>query len=318
MPGCSKVAGVKKIVYIMSDNRSGSTLLDQLLGAHESVVSLGEVHHLRAYALQDRSLYNPVHPLECYCGNVVDECSFWRNVEQRLGRPFGTLVLKPRFFGWSDGALTFLQRIRNRLRGFVGRNPQIVLSAPISKLLNGPRVAQDSFALFDAIFDQTTATNLIDSSKSPFRFRMLYDDQPDRMCAIMLGRDYRGTVHSYVKRGQDVEASTRSWVLRMRQIEQLTADIPKDQLIRVRYEDLCADPRAELTRICQFLKLEFSENLLSRPSDDVHHLGGSPSKFDPGRQKISLDQSYLDAFTVGQLATMKDIVGETAADWGYE
>ena len=42
---------MKKIVYIMSDNRSGSTLLDQLLGAHESVTSLGEVHHLPAYAL---------------------------------------------------------------------------------------------------------------------------------------------------------------------------------------------------------------------------------------------------------------------------
>ena len=214
--------------------------------------------------------------------------------------------------------MTLSQRVRNRLRRLVARNPQIVLRAPIRKLLNGPRVAKDSFALFDAIFDQTTATNLIDSSKSPFRFRMLYDDQPDRMCAIMLGRDYRGTVHSCVKRGQDVEASARAWALRMQQIKALTDDIPNEQLIRVRYEDLCGDPRAELARICQFLKLEFSENLLDRPLDNVHHLGGSPSKFDPSRKKIKLDQSYVNAFTAGQLATMKDIVGETAADWGYE
>jgi sulfotransferase family protein len=309
---------VKKIVYIMSDNRSGSTLLDQLLGAHESVISLGEVHHLPAYALLDRSLYNPVHPLECSCGTIVETCEFWSPVERQLGQPFETLLLKPRFFEWSDGAVTLSQRARNRIRGTLSRNPGAVLNSAVAKLLKGPRVARDSFALFDAVFDQTAATHLVDSSKSPFRYRMLFDARPNQIYAIMLGRDYRGIAYSNTKRGGEVAASTRSWVLRMQQIKRVTADVPKEQLIRVRYEDLCSDPRAEITRICQYLNLDFSENLLSRPSGDLHHIGGSPSKFDPGRKKIELDQSYFDAFTKSELAMMKDIVGDIAAEWGYE
>ena len=146
---------------------------------------------------------------------------------------------------------------------------------------------------------------------------MLYDAQPRRLYAIILGRDYRGTVHSRMKRGRDLETSVRTWARCMRQIEELTKDIPAQQRIRVRYEDLCADPRAELSRICDFLKLDFSEKMLSRPAGNVHHIGGSPSKFDPGRRKIELDQSYLNAFTAEQLATMKEIAGEAAVNWGY-
>ena len=65
----------KKLIYIMSDNRSGSTLLDQLLGGNPSIMSLGEVHHLTAYALDDRGIYDPVHPLVCSCGQF--SWMFW-------------------------------------------------------------------------------------------------------------------------------------------------------------------------------------------------------------------------------------------------
>jgi hypothetical protein len=318
IPEFPKVLGVKKIVYIMSDNRSGSTLLDQLLGAHEKMMSLGEVHHLCAYALQDRSLYNPVHPLECSCGKVVEQCVFWSHVEQELGQPLGSLLLKPRFFERSGDVMSLSQRARRFFRSTAANNPQLLRYAPIARILNAQRVAMDSFALYDAVFEQTSATYLIDSSKSPFRFRMLYDEQPRRLCAIILGRDYRGVVHSSMKRGWGLESSARTWARCMRQINELTKDIPPQARIRVRYEDLCADPRAELSRICDFLNLNFSEEMLCRPSGNVHHIGGSPSKFDPDRTRIKLDQSYSEAFTLKQLTTMKEIAGEAAAAWGYE
>ena len=55
-----------EIVYVLSDTRSGSTLLDQLLGAHTQIVSVGELHWLNAYVRRDRRLYNPVHPLAAH------------------------------------------------------------------------------------------------------------------------------------------------------------------------------------------------------------------------------------------------------------
>ena len=78
-------------IFVLSDVRSGSTLLDQCLGAHSDVVSLGELHWLRAYVLQDRSIYDPAHPLVCSCGATVPECDFWRSVAAEVGRPLESL-----------------------------------------------------------------------------------------------------------------------------------------------------------------------------------------------------------------------------------
>jgi hypothetical protein len=104
----------------------------------------------------------------------------------------------------------------------------------------------------------------------------------------------------------------------MQQIDALTSDLPAAQRFRIRYEDLCVDPKRELGRLCDFLGLEFSDTLLRRPEENVHHIGGSPSKFDPSRKTIQLDTSYRNAFSAQDLAAMKAIVGSAAEKWGYD
>src|SRR4029450_4883694 len=83
-------------IFVLSDNRSGSTLLDQCLGSHTQIVSLGEVHWLDAYLTQDRRIYNPSHELLCTCGVPLTECPFWNSVERALERPLITLKLSQR------------------------------------------------------------------------------------------------------------------------------------------------------------------------------------------------------------------------------
>ena len=165
----------------MSDTRSGSTLLDQLLGAHSQIRSVGEVHHLAAYALEDRSRYNPVHQLVCSCGQSVSRCPFWSRVESRLRRPLASLALRPQLFRRRRTPEWSLGRILNYPRRFLVRHPLLYRSRIIAKLLSGPRVAADSFALFDAIFDTSGEKYIVDSSKQSFRFRLLYDHQPKRL-----------------------------------------------------------------------------------------------------------------------------------------
>lgn len=305
---------MQKIVYILAVNRSGSTLLDQLLGAHSQIASLGEVHHLPAYSLQDRSLYNPVHPLDCSCGVPIRSCPFWTNVETRLGRPFTTLKLKLRYFRRSEHSGFGMAKFRQVPRHFLNRNPQFALSKASSIIFDMAQVARDSFDLFNAAFQVSGSSYLIDSCKNAFRFRALYNREPERVLGLILVRDYRGIVHSNVKRGQDLRRSAMNLKNHMAQVKVLTADIPSHKLIQVRYEDLCRNPRSELSRICEFLNIEFLDALLTRPSTDTHHIGGSPSKFDPARKAIALDQSYLDAFTLQELNTIRDILGDVATE----
>ncbi len=303
-------------IFVLSDVRSGSTLLDQCLGAHPEVVSLGEVHWLAAYVRQDRSLYDPVHPLVCTCGNPVGECPFWMAVEKSLGRALDSLQLRPRFTQQKRGT-GFRGRWWRLVRRFVEGRPGIYKHRLVQERCAGTRLARDSIALYDAVAAASGKPYCVDSSKSPFRFRVVNDLDPERSLAIVLARDYRAVVHSKMKRGLSLDAAANGWRQRMTQIATLTSDLPAARIHRLKYEQLCEDPRLELGRICDFLGLEFSERMLQRPTDDIHHIGGSPSKFDSSRVSIALDRSYEDRFQTDVLERLGELVGEVADDWGY-
>lgn len=303
-------------IFVLSDVRSGSTLLDQCLGAHRQVVSLGEVHWLHAYLSQDRRIYDPEHPLECTCGKPVAECVFWNAVGRELGRPLASLQLRSTLSTDEQGhsRTSTLARLPNRVFRLA---PGLFRFGPVRSLFGGHRMARDSIDLFDAVAEVTGCELCVDSSKSPLRFRSVYDLQPDRTVAVILSRDYRAVVHSKMKRGAKLEIAATGWRRKMRQIDALTSGLPRKHLHYVKYEEFCAYPRAELGRLCEFLGIEFAEEMLHRPSENVHHIGGSPSKLDPGRSRIELDQAYLNRFRGDELARLKVLVGHEAARWGY-
>ena len=303
-------------IFVLSDMRSGSTLVDQLLGAHPGIMSVGELHWLDAYVLQDRSIYNPVHELICTCGQGVGDCSFWAQVAVALGRPLESLCLRPSFVEWNRSSSPW-SRLRRVPTQWVDRLPALFRHSIVQRLFQGPRLAQDSIDLFNAVHEVSGRQFVIDSSKSPFRFRAVYDAQPTRTCALILARDYRAVVYSKMKRGHSLEAAAIGWRKKMTQIEALTGDLPPGRKYRLKYEDLCDNPAQELTRICAFLGLAFSPVMLARPTDDIHHIGGSPSKFDPSRTAISMDTAYQQAFDPRALATLRDLVGNVAERWGY-
>jgi hypothetical protein len=303
--------------FILSDVRSGSTLLDQCLGAHEDVVSLGESHWLRAYVEQDRTEYDPVHELVCACGTRVPECEFWLAVRARLGRPLEALNLRSGFTGWSR-TMGHLTRAGTFARRVVRRKPELYRLALVQSVLGGRRLGEDIVALFDAACAVSRRRVCVDSSKSPFRFRAVYRLEPKRTLAIVLARDYRAVVHSKMKRGQTLVAAAHGWRNKMRQIDALTRDLPASRIHIVKYESLCENPRLELARLCGFLGIDFSEAMLRRPPlGTVHHIGGSPSKFDASRANIALDRSHVGAFSDEEQDRMRRLVGSEAARWSY-
>lgn len=132
-----------------------------------------------------------------------------------------------------------------------------------------------------------------------------------------MARDYRAVVHSKVRRGESLKSAAAGWNRAMGQIEALVADLPANAYVRMKYEDLCRAPALELRRVCAFLGLSFTEEMLERPTEGVHHIGGSPSKFDTQRTDIRLDASHEGAFSDEELARLRPIVEESARIWGY-
>jgi len=297
-------------IFILSDVRSGSTLLDQCLGGHPAIASLGEVHWLVAYSLQDRALYDPRHPLVCSCGLPVSECHFWSAVEHALGRPLSSLELTQRIRrSSSEGAIAL--SIRHVPRRMIKTRPRVYRNWVVRAIFGGLRAGRESIALYDAVTAATGRPFCVDSSKSPYRFRDVYGLEPDRTLAVVLTRDYRAVVYSKVKRGQPLESAALEWRRKMEQIRALTSDLPARVVFPITYEEFCERPEKELSRLCRFLGIQYAASMLERGTGDLHHIGGSPSKFDGSRAQISLDRSYADKFSEAELERMRDIVGES-------
>ena len=307
-----------EVIYIGAAQRSGSTVLDLALSAHNEIVSVGEVHYLKAYALEDRRYYDPKHPLVCSCGAPVPACPFWTAVEDQMERRLDTLMLKPVVLGApkseQQGELAH-QRVLARL---VYRYSTLYRNTLVHRWLGGPQVGADSFALFDAIAAVSSRRYIVDSSKNPFRYASLLRARPEAIRLIILCRDYRAVAHSYARRGVAIRESLRWWTARLEQFDRLSAHVDASRVLRVRYEDLCADTENSLARLWRALGLQpVASGAELKAVAEHHHLGGSPSKFSD-RRRITLDTSYKEQFSEQELAAMRSMAGRHASEWGYD
>ena len=72
-----------KIIYIGGYGRSGSTVLDLLLGQHKEIVSGGELVHVLKQLKQDKI---------CTCGEKASHCNVWRRCSQYLESQLKTSI----------------------------------------------------------------------------------------------------------------------------------------------------------------------------------------------------------------------------------
>src|SRR5437868_12622660 len=89
-----------KLIYIASSGRSGSTVLELLLGAHSACWTLGEFHVLPWL------LRTNVKP--CGCGSPVAQCPFWQSITEDCRKELlhGSIT-RFRASCWADHTLRF-------------------------------------------------------------------------------------------------------------------------------------------------------------------------------------------------------------------
>ncbi|MCB1037862.1 MAG: sulfotransferase, partial [Acidobacteria bacterium] len=134
-----------RVLYIMGYGRSGSTLLDTILGDHPEVESVGELANLlRAWSNDEF----------CACQRRAHKCPFWQEVWQRWeasgeAGPEGYEELQERY-----------QRLRQL--------PRLALASLLSsKTLEDYRCKTKG--LFEAVAAVSGKKVIVDSSKNPGR-----------------------------------------------------------------------------------------------------------------------------------------------------
>lgn len=300
---------LKYAVYVSSDDRSGSTMLDLLLANHPEVFCLGELHNLPAYVFNERSYYNPVHELKCMCGAPVGQCPFWRKVGDEVGglahlRLRHEKMFKGKWSAYLNDPLTSL------MRHILDRRPQILKHRGAAGLLGLDTLARHYFKVYNAVARVSGKTHVVDSSKWPYRFHGLFRHQPDKVKVVLLYREPAAVVYSKYRRNYaSIASGAAQWRQNTVQMKLFSRQIPRQNKITIRYEDICKETEATMRRLCDFLEIGYDPALSGLKKENLHHIGGSPSKFKTGQTRIRYDDRYKRELTREQQQTIARIVG---------
>lgn len=279
---------MKRLIYIASDSRSGSTLLDNLLSNQPDVESVGELRNLSNH------LRKTGHGVEwdwsCTCGKSFRDCQVWTDVRRRYeedtGHPFPavetrstTLHRARRFYAYLlFAALIPIRRLRE------------VLLLRAYRLDSLREIGQCCYQILDAFGRATGSETIIDSSKTPEHLLALVLARPKdvELKVIHLIRDGRAVLHSKRICAKELDGgdatfklvpSTRGWCITNVQLLLSRSLFRPEDWIVVHYEDVCSDTEEVLKSICAHFGIPFDRRMLNLSHDDKHNIGGSTHRF---------------------------------------
>ena len=277
-----------KVLFIAGYGRSGSSLLDCLLGQIEGFVTLGEVRHLWERGGVENQL--------CSCGSAFSDCEFWGSI-------------------WTAALGEDSPDPKELLR----------LSRQVDRKRNIPRNVipwlrnKDYGALFSAYADKLARIYreaakwsggrvLVDSSKNPSHGFILSRMDEIDLHVLHLIRDPRATAYSWQRKklrpeitGKKVymptikpSRSSLEWTVLHTLVELLRSRA--DKYMRLKYEDFIGAPEKTLGKITDFVgesarELDFIEDNVATLRH-VHSVSGNPSRFKKEPIEIRNDDEW--------------------------
>ncbi|MEX2275784.1 MAG: sulfotransferase domain-containing protein [Actinomycetota bacterium] len=304
------------VLYIGGAGRSGSTLLDRMLGQVPGACSLGEVVHLWARGVRDDE--------RCGCGQVFSACPFWIEVGERA------------FGGWDRIEVEEVLALQSR----VDRNRFIPLTitpwaAP------GYRHAANRYGgylerVFRAARDVSGAEVVIDSSKHASTAYVYRGVRGLDLRVVHLVRDARGVAYSWTKQVAKPEvvgrkefmprfgpAKAARWWLAFNALFDLlpVTGVP---MMLLRYESLIREPREQTERVVRFARLSAGSDALGFVGPDTvqlaatHTVAGNPMRFETGPLALRLDEAWRQELPRGDLRGVELVTWPLLRRYGYE
>ncbi len=283
-----------RIVFVGGYARTGSTLLDRLLGQIDGFASFGELRHIWDRNFRGNQL--------CGCRRPFRECPFWSEV---VALAFG---------GWGGVDAVAVSRDKRRVDS--------VWSIP--RMLSGgwtpgyraafARYIEAVGSLYRAVGEVSGARFLVDSTKDPQHLYVLRQAGFDVRVAHLV-RDSRAVAFSWRR------------VKRRPEITWREQDMPRFPVVRSAMAWDVANLAAESSR---WLGLEYAfvryEDLVRDPSfvrDGTAVLGqertvaGNPMRFAEGTVELRPDVEWLSAMPRSQRTVVTSLTWPLLRHYGY-
>lgn len=293
----------------MSPSYSGSTLLTFLLANHPSISTIGE---LKASALGDVNQYT------CSCGEKILECGFWAKVVQGMSERGFNFSLNR--FGTHFRSQNYLvdRILRATVHGdFIEKARQWAMGFVPGCKAERDDILRKNKELIDVVCEIQGGECYLDGSKDPVRLKHFYESGIWDIKVVFLVRDGRGVANSYMNHvGVSMEVAASEWLLKCREMNRIRRLIPEDQLLFVRYEDLCRQTDETLKDLLVFSGLDADQFSGEFGESPQHILGNAMRLRSSG--EIKLDEKWRKMLSKDDLATFNRIGGEMNTSFGYQ
>lgn len=307
-----------RVIYLGGLGRSGSTLLERLLGELPGVSALGEVVHLWRRGVVENE--------RCGCGEAFSTCAFWSQVG------------KSAFDGWDKISVERLTRLREA----TDRTRFIPLLAgrrlPAARRAHLTEYTDHYLRVYQAVAEATGAATLVDSSKHASLAFCLRSRPEIDLRVVHLVRDSRAVAYSWTTRVVRPDASAESYMTTYSpvraaaqwNIENYAMALLARRgtpVLRVRYEDLVAAPEQTMLALAAFAGLRAGASALdfigtegdSRFAvlHEAHTASGNPMRFATGKVGIRGDERWRTAMPDADRRTVTGMTLPLLKHYGY-
>jgi hypothetical protein len=292
----TQTEGPVKVVKLTGLGRSGSTILDVVLGTHPQIESVGEVGNIvRNGWISRESLRGiPKEKLRvpiCTCGKRLDvlyvdtpdeACPFWSSVRRE----------------WVE------RTDRDSIESYPKLQNDFELKKRWPRLLYEKRRPSAPFrsyarltrTFFESIRAVSGKPIIVDSSKSPARALAFGMIPGIDLYVVHFVRDGRGVITSLRKtfkkdlqagimwdhKGHPMWKTVVRWTVLNLASEWVCTQLGPKRTMRLRYEDFVADPKAALERIGSLIGLDLKDVAIAassgKPMHAGHNIGGNRTK----------------------------------------
>ena len=303
---------VVKVAVITGWDRSGSTILANILGSTPGVITLGEINNVWERGFGD--------DLMCSCEQRFSRCELWRPIAQgAFGADLSGVAARAKKAMDPLGNAWLLER---RLPRAVQRDRS--RSAAYAGLLG---------SLYRSAHAHTAADLLVDSSKIPWHAAVAYELEGCEVYILHLVRDPRGVAYSHGKSIRyDVDnerprymakhgltESSAAWVYRNRLTESTWKGERRYMLMR--YEDFVASPTEELRRFFEWVELDGASPIFHGDHTVdvglVHNISGNPVRFSHGPVEIKADDAWRTGLPIDKQRLVRAVTWPHMAHFGY-
>ena len=312
MPG-----GRVRVLYVGGLGRSGSTLIERLIGQLPGVCAVGELVHLWDRGITDDE--------RCGCGEPFRQCPFW----QQVG--------KAAFDGWDQVEVSRVAALRSQ----VDRNrfiPALARRDLRPKMRQVLTEYTSYYARMYAAINQVSGCELVvDSSKHPSLAHCLRWQPDVDLRVLHLVRDSRAVAYSWSRQVLRPDTDRQSYMTRYSPVMaagQWNVQNAAFHLLsrsgvpttRLRYEDFTAEPELTLNQIAGFAGLPARESYPFLTADGTswvaqlgggHGVSGNPMRFTTGQVPISRDERWRISMPGAQQRAVTAFTLPLLAGYGY-